>query len=58
MPTKVLESYAKKSHKTIKQAEACWEKAKKAADKKFKTKGAQYWAYVNATTKQCLGLKD
>jgi hypothetical protein len=57
MPTKVLEKYAKQSKKTVKQAEACWEKAKQAADKKFKEKDSQYWAYVNASTKKCLGIK-
>lgn len=57
MPTKALEKLAKQSSKTVKQAEACWDKAKQAADKKFKKKEGDYWSYVTAATKKCLGIK-
>jgi hypothetical protein len=57
MPTKALEKLAKQSGKTVKQAEACWDKAKLAADKKFKKKEGEYWSYVNGATKKCLGIK-
>lgn len=58
MPHKVLETYAKQSGKTLKQAEECWEKAKVVADKRFEEKKGPYWAFVNSSTRKCLGLKD
>lgn len=58
MPTPLLEKYAKKSNKTIEEAEECWESAKKQADHVFKRKNKEYWAYVNSKTKECLGLKN
>ena len=58
MPTKTLKAWAKEANKTIDEAEACWEKAKDQASKKFKKEDEHFWAYVNTTTRKCLGLKD
>lgn len=63
MPTKVLKDYAKEANKSIEEAEACWEKAKKQADKIYgkdgKTKHeGMYWGFVNKATRKCLGLSE
>lgn len=57
MPTQVLKNYAKKSKKSVEAAEKCWEKAKKQADKVFPKKDSHYWAFVNASTKKCMGIE-
>lgn len=59
MPSTVIRAYARESGKTIEQAEACWEKAKKKADAglfKDKPKNGAYWGYVNNETRRCLNL--
>ena len=58
MRTAQLKAYAKEAGKTIKEAEACWEKAKEKADKKFKMKDEHYWAYVSISTRWCLGIEQ
>ena len=42
MPTKQLEILAKKAGKSLKEAEACWNKAKKQANKIFKKEDNYY----------------
>jgi hypothetical protein len=59
MPSAVIKAYARESGKTVEQAEACWEKAKKKADAglfKDKPKNGAYWGYVNNETRRCLNL--
>lgn len=59
MPSSVIRAYARESGKTVVQAEACWEKAKKKADAgmfKDKPKNGAYWGYVNNETRRCLNL--
>lgn len=58
MPVKALKIYAEESGKTLAEAEKAWAEAKDEADKKFKKKDVHYWAYVNATTRAKLGLKN
>jgi len=58
MPNKQLEVLAKKAGKTITEAENCWEKAKKQADKIFKKQDNSYWAFVMSKTKECLNLNS
>ena len=60
MPSKVLESYAKKSGKSLQTVEKKWDECKVAADKKFKDKekDGAYWGFVNNCTKNKLGLLD
>jgi hypothetical protein len=59
MPTSLLKAYAKESKKTIEEVEKCWDKSKHQADAVFKDKekDGNYWAFVNAETRKCLGLK-
>jgi len=57
MPAAVLKKYAEQSGKTIEEAEECWNKSKERANKKYKDKNDEYWAYVNILTKMCLGIK-
>lgn len=59
MPTKQLKVLAKEAGKSIEEAEQCWEKAKKQADKVY-PKGEQdpqYYGFIVNKTKQCLGIK-
>lgn len=58
MPTKQLETLAKKAGKTTEEAEACWNRAKKQADKIFKKQDNSYWGFVMSKTEECLGLKE
>ncbi len=57
MPTPLLKKYAEESGKTMDEAEICWAKAKHEADSKFHGEhDGHYWAYVNTSTRMCLGL--
>lgn len=58
MPTKQLQTWAKEAGKTIEEAEVCWEKAKKQANKIYpkQENDNRYWRYVNTSTRKCLGL--
>ena len=58
MPTTTLKNYAKKSGKPIKQVEEKWEECKKQADKKFKEKDGNYWAYCNVCIQMKLGIYE
>lgn len=58
MPSALLKTYAKRSGKTIEEAEACWERAKSQAEHVFKKNSDEYWAMVNKKTRECLGISE
>ena len=60
MPTKQLKTWAKKAGKTVEEAEGCWEKAVKQANKIYPKGEAdhRYWGFVNNATRKCLGLLE
>lgn len=60
MPAKVLESYSKRSGKSMEECEKAWEEAKKQANKKFpedERDSDAYWRYVSIVTQMKLGIK-
>lgn len=60
MPAKVLESYSKRSGKSMAECEKAWEEAKEQADKKFPKEehgNAHYWAYVNVVCQMKLNIR-
>lgn len=57
MPVPAIKKWSSMTGKSEKDCEKAWEEAKKAADKKFKTKDSHYWAYVTITTKRKLGVE-
>jgi hypothetical protein len=58
MPVPMLKSLAKKSGKSLSDAEKYWEEAKTSALKKFNKKDNRYWAYVAGIVKQRMGLSE
>ena len=58
MPTKQLETLAKKAGKSLEETETCWNKAKKQANKIFKKQDNLYWGFIMSKTEECLGLKN
>jgi len=58
MPVPMLKSLAKKSGKSLADAEKYWDEAKQFASEKFKKKDDRYWAYVAGITKRRLGLNE
>jgi len=59
MPTPLIRSTAKKSHRSVKRVEAYWDAAKKSAAKHgFKTKDPAFWAYTNAIVQKRAGLRE
>lgn len=59
MPVPVLQSFAKKSGKSIEELERYWNEAKEAATKKgLDPDSPQYFAFVTAVVKQRAGLKE
>ena len=58
MPTSVMKSFADKAGVPVDQVEGYWEWAKEEASKKFKKRGAPFWAYVSALTQRRLGLRE
>ena len=58
MPVPMLKILAKKSGKSLSDAEKYWENAKIEASKKFDKKDNRYWAYVTGIVKHRLGLNE
>lgn len=59
MPVPVLQSFAKKSGKSIEELEGYWTEAKEAAKKKgLDPDSPQFFAFVTAIVKQRAGLKE
>ena len=59
MPVPVLQSFAKKSGKSIEELERYWNEAKEAANKKgLDPDSPQYFAYVTSVVKSRAGLKE
>ncbi len=59
MPVPVLQSFAKKSGKSIEELERYWSEAKEAATKKgLDPDSPQYFAYVTSVVKSRAGLKE
>lgn len=58
MPVPMLKSLAKKSGKSLSDAEKYWEEAKTSASKKFSKKDDRYWAYVAGIVKHRLGITE
>ena len=58
MPNSIIKSYAKKTGKSIEDIEKIWNQAKTEAASKFDSENGSFWAYVNATTRAKLGLKE
>jgi 8-oxo-dGTP pyrophosphatase MutT (NUDIX family) len=58
MPTPLIKSFAKKSHKSTRRVEKYWDEAKKsAAAAGFKTEDPAFWAYTNAIVQRRAGLR-
>lgn len=58
MPTQLLRSTAKKSHRSLKRIEGYWDQAKIDARKKFDKEDDAFWAYVNAIVQRRAGLRE
>ena len=57
MKSSLIDKFAKQSGKPVREVEAYWNDAIKAADAKFGSPSVEYWTYVSSTVKQKLGIK-
>lgn len=59
MPTQQLKTWAKEAGKSLDQAEACWESAKKQAHHAYPDgeSDPNFWPFVNKHTQICLKRK-
>lgn len=58
MPNAMIKSYAKKTGKSADAVEKLWNQAKAEAHSKFGVEDGHFWAYVNATVRKMLGMKE
>ena len=58
MPNAMIKAYAKQCGKSVDEVEQIWNKIKAEADSKFDDKSGPYWAYINASTRKILRLKE
>ena len=56
MPSKLIQSFADRSGKTVDEVEQIWDEVKKKAKSKFEKENGDFWAYVSKTTQFKLGL--
>jgi hypothetical protein len=60
MPAAIIKSFAEKAHKSEKEVEELWLRAKDAAEEKFPKKkdSSRKWAYATGTLKKMLNITE